>query len=360
MKKLISLLLVLLIGMSLAGCSNSGDKDNGELQVFLPGEYISDDLIADFEKEYGVKVSITTFDSNESMYTKLLGGTVYDVIIPSDYMIERLINEKMIQEIDKSQIDNYSELYPQVLNMDFDPNNDYSIPYFWGNVGICFDTTLVDRADVEAEGWDVLRNTKYQGMIYMYDSIRDAFMMAEKALGYSMNTESEEEINASYEWLLDIANNMDPAYVTDEAIDGLASANKKDGKGENRAMGMMYSGDAAAIISTNENMAFIAPEEGTNYFVDAMVIHKDAKNVENAYKFINYVIGYDAQYENSTYVGYSSVNTEVLKDLSAADGDFEGNEAYIPRDKNSNDEVFHSNEEVLKTISELWVKVKNS
>ncbi len=349
MKKLLSIVLVLLLA---SACGQKGSEESSELYIFLPGEYISDAAIEQFEEEYNVKTYITTFESNESMYTKLLGGTVYDIIIPSDYMIERLISEKMIQELDKSKLTNMNMIYDQVLNMDFDPDNSYSVPYFWGNVGICYDSTLVDQKDVETEGWNVLRNTKYKGMIYMYDSIRDSFMMAEKALGYSMNTDNADEINASYEWLLDIATNMEPAYVTDEAIDGLANGEK--------AMGMMYSGDAAYIISENDKMAFWAPTEGTNYFVDAMVIHKDAKNVENAYKFMNFIIDYDPAYENSTFVGYSSVNADVLKDLSSAGGDFEGNDAYIPRNRNAKDEVFHNNEDVLKTISELWVKVKNT
>ena len=335
MKKLLSIVLVLLL---LCGCSgggnNGGSKNGGELFIFMPGEYISDDVINSFEKETGIKVSITTFDSNESMYTKLLGGTVYDIIIPSDYMIERLIAEEMVQPLDKSKLQNLGLLYDQVLNM----------------VGICYDRTLIDEEDVKSQGWDVLRNTKYKGMIYMYDSIRDAFMMAEKALGYSMNTDKEEELNAAYEWLLDIAVNMDPAYVTDEAIDGLATGEK--------AMGMMYSGDAALIALDNENIAFWAPTEGTNYFVDAMVIHKDAKNVENAYKFIDFITDYDAAYENSVFVGYSSANAEALKAI--AEEDYAGIDAYIPRDKTAKDEVFHNNEEVLKTISELWVKVKNT
>ena len=352
MKKLLSIVLILFVALGLGACGKSSNQDNGELFIFLPGEYISDKVISDFEKEYGIKLSITTFDSNESMYTKLLGGTVYDIIIPSDYMIERLINEKMIQPLDKSKLTNMDLIYDQVLNMDFDPGNEYSVPYFWGNVGICYDSTLIDAIDVESQGWNVLRNTKYKGMIYMYDSIRDSFMMAEKALGYSMNTDKEEELNAAYEWLLDIAQNMDPAYVTDEAIDGLANGEK--------AMGMMYSGDGVYIMAENEDMAFWAPTEGTNYFVDAMVIHKDAKNLENAYKFMNYITEYDPAYENSTFVGYSSVNAEVLHDLAAEGGDFEGIDAYIPRDMNANDEVFHNNEEVLKTISELWVKVKNT
>ena len=352
MKKLLSVVMCIFLVLGVAGCQGGGKKEKGNLYIFLPGEYISDEAISQFEKKTGITVSITTFESNESMYTKLLGGTVYDIIIPSDYMIERLISEKLVQPLDKSKITIMDEIYPEVLNMSFDPNNDYSIPYFWCNAGICYDTTLIDQADVESQGWAVLQNTKYKGMIYMYDSIRDAFMMAEKSLGYSMNTADETELNNACDWLIQIAKTMDPAYVTDEAIDGLATGEK--------AMGMMYSGDAAYIISENENMAYWAPTEGTNYFVDAMVIHKDAENVDNAYEFINYITGYDAAYENSTFVGYSSVNQDVLNDLVAAGGEFEGNGAYIPRPQTANDEVFHSDADVLKMISEMWVKVKNT
>lgn len=351
MKKLLSLLLSVFLLSSLTGCLSS-NYENGELYIFLPGEYLSDEVVEQFEYEYGIKVSVTTFESNESMYTKLLGGTVYDILVPSDYMIERLISEKMIQKLDKSLIPNMSVLDEGVLGMDFDPENEYSVPYFWGNAGICYDTTQIDAEDVESQGWEVMRNTKYKGMIYMYDSIRDSFMMAEKALGYSMNTDDEEEINKAYEWLVQIAKTMDPAYVTDEIIDGLSYGEK--------AMGFVYSGDAALIISENEDMAFWAPEEGTNYFVDALVIHKDAKNVENAHKFINYIIDYDAAFENAVFVGYTSSNAEVLRDITMEDGDFEGNDAYIPREMNENDEVFHSNEEVLKIISDLWMRVKNT
>lgn len=351
MKKLFSLLLISLL--LLTGCSKSeggsSEKGSDQLFIFLPGEYISDDVISGFEEEYGVEVKITTFDSNESMYTKLLGGTVYDIIIPSDYMIERLISEKMIQKLDKSKLPNMSQLYDGVLNMDFDPNNDYSVPYFWGNVGLVYDATLIDEADVLNEGWAVLQNEKYKGMIYMYDSVRDAFMLALKSLGYSMNTDNEEELNKAYEWLAQISTTMEPAFVTDEAIDGLTNGEK--------AMGMMYSGDATMILSENENMRYYAPKEGTNYWVDAMCIHKDAKNVDAAYDFMNYVIDYDPAYENSSFVGYASVNKDVLKDMSSAGGEFEGNEAYIPREMTSNDEVFHNNLDVAKIIGELWVKV---
>lgn len=354
MKKLLSLLFVILL---LAGCSGKGNEeggntsDSGKLFIFMPGEYISDEVVNSFKAETGIDVKITTFDSNESMYTKLLGGTVYDIILPSDYMAERLMAEKFVQKLDKSKLPNLQYLY-EGLDTEFDPENDYSVPYFWGNVGIVFDPNLIDEKDVYEQGWNVLRNTKYKGMIYMYDSVRDSFMMAEKALGYSMNTSDPDEINAAYDWLCDIAVNMDPAYVTDEAIDGLAYGEK--------AMGMMYSGDAAYILDENEEMAYYAPEEGTNYWVDVMMIHKDAENVENAYKFMNYVIDYDAQYENSLFVGYASVNGDVLNDLTAeGEGDFAENAAYLPRERTAKDEVFHNDEDTLKIIAELWVKVMN-
>lgn len=350
MRKIINVLLSLLILVCLTGCF-SNNYENGEVQIFLPGEYISDEVIEQFEFEYDVKCNITVFESNESMYTKLLTGASYDIVIPSDYMIERLIKEKRVQQLDKSKLTCLENLYDGVKNMEFDPNNDYSIPYFWGNTGIVYDSTLIDSNDVETQGWDVLKNPKYKGMIYMYDSIRDMFMIAEKSLGYSMNTSEPKELEKAFNWLCEIADTMDPAFAADECIDGLAYGEK--------AMGFMYSGDAAYILSENEDMRFYSPEsQGANYFVDSMLILNNAKNIDNAYKFINYITDYDAAYENSSYVGYASVNKEVLNDITLPDSDFDGNEAYIPRDRNSKDEVFHNDEETLSIISEYWTKVK--
>ncbi len=348
MKKLFSLVFAVLL---LCGCSSS-EKYKGEIYVFLPGEYINEDVVTQFEKEYKIKVNIDNFDSNESMYTKLMLGTTYDIVIPSDYMVERLIEEKMVQPLDKDLLPNLEYLYEGVKNQGFDPDNTYSVPYFWGNVGIVYDETQIDSADVEKEGWSVLKNPKYKDMLYMYDSERDSMMIALKSLGYSMNTNNENELNEAYQWLLDLDEKTSPAYVTDEAIDGLAYGEK--------AMGVMYSGDAAYILSENENARFFAPE-GTNFWVDCMMIHKDAENVEYAHEFINYIIGYDAAYDNSSYVGYASVNSEVLNDLSSYDGDFADNEAYFPRTRTEKDEVFHSlDTDTKKLYSELWVKVKNN
>ena len=353
LKKLFSVFAVLLL---LAGCGgkkseNAGVNGQTVLSIYNAGEYIDEELVSAFEAEYGVRVNYSTFASNEEMYTKLLGGTVYDIIVPSDYMIEKLIEDKLIQKIDKSKVTVYDDLYDGLIT-DYDPGLEYSVPYFWGNVGIVYDETKIDSKDVEAEGWAVLKNPKYKGLIYMYDSERDSFMMALKALGYSMNTTSEKELEEAYKWLEEIGDTMDPAYVTDEAIDGLITAS--DGK----YMGMMYSGDAAYILSENENMRYFAPEEGTNMWTDAMVIHAKSEAVDLAYEFINFILSYDNAYANSSYVGYASPVGDVLTDLSTGDGDYAGNEAYLPRTGNPKDEVFHNNDDVRKAISEYWTRVK--
>lgn len=353
MRKLFSILLVMLL--VLTGCASNGESSSEEdvvLNLYLPGSYIDEEILNDFYDETGIRVIENDFDSNESMLIQLELGKVYDVIIPSDYMIEYLIENEMVQKLDKSIITNLDELYDGVKNMDYDPNNDYSVPYFWGNVGVCFDTRKVDRADVEKDGWDIFHNTKYKGLMYFYDSQRDEFMIAEKALGYSMNTKDEEELEKAAAWLQQVQDTMEPAVVTDEAIDGLAYPEENDQK----YFGMMYNGDAAYILSENENAGFIVPKEGTNYFVDAMCVGANSEHLKEACEFINYMISYDVQYQNSSYIGYSSVNGQALKDL--AENEFKGNEAYLPREKGANDESFHfQDSDHREYLSENWVQI---
>jgi len=355
MKKWLSLCLVVLLLCGCGGTATSDESGNTTgckvLNIYNTGEYIGENTIGDFEAKYGVKVNYSLFASNEEMYTKLLSGTSYDLVIPSDYMIERLINEGMLQEIDLSKITNFDNIYAGVLNKNFDATNQYHIPYAWGNVGIVYDTTLIASTDVESQGWEVLRNEKYKGMLYMYDSERDSFMVALKALGYSMNTESEAELNEAYEWLGKLHDTMEPAYVTDEAIDGLINGEK--------AMGVMYSGDAAYILSENENMAFFVPNEGTNIWVDGMVIPANAKCADLAHEFINFVLEDEVAYDISQTIGYAVSNKNVLEQMSSAGGLFEGNNAYLVRTDYDKDEEFVSHSSVRQLISELWVKVKN-
>ena len=332
--------------------SGSGDLPYAgqTLHVYMPGEYTGENLISDFETATGAKVIMENFESNEQMYIKVANGESYDILIPSDYMIQRLINEDLLQKLDHELLTCMDDLTESVKGLPFDPDNEYSVSYFWGTVGIVYDTTKVDLADLEAEGFNIFLDTKYKGDIYLYDSERDSFMMALKALGYSMNTESDEELQAAYDWLVQCVQTMAPEIVTDEIIDNMAQGRK--------ALGLVYSGDATYIMSENEDMGFFLPESGTNQWSDAMVIPANAANVELAHEFINFVTAYDNAYDNSAYVGYTSPNAEVMADLSGPGGDYEGYDSYIPRTDNELDEVFTFNEETRKTISNLWSKVK--
>ena len=336
--------------------TKSGKSDSklpyaGEtLYVYNWGEYTGENIISNFEKATGATVIQENFDSNEQMYIKVANGESYDVLVPSDYMIQRLMDEDLLQPLDHSKLDCFSNLTEEVLGLPYDKDNSYSIPYFWGTVGIVYDKTKVDIEDLEKEGFNIFLNEKYKGDIYLYDSERDSFMMALKALGYSMNTADETELQAAYDWLEQCVTTMEPEIVTDEIIDNMAQGRK--------AMGLIYSGDATYVMSENENMGFYLPEGGTNQWSDAMVIPANAKNPDLAHAFINFVSEYEGAYDNSSYVGYTSPNAQVLHDLSSEGGDFEGINAYVPRTDNENDEVFEYNAETRKIISNLWSKVK--
>ena len=233
------------------------------------GEYLGENVISNFEKEYGVDVIVEYFDSNEMMYTKLQAGDAYDVIVPSDYMIQRLISEGSLQELDKSLIPNMDNLTDGVKNLAFDPDNTYSVPYFWGSVGIVYNKNNVPKDLIEEKGFEILRDTDYAGDIYMYDSERDSFMVALKALGYSMNTTDDAEIEEAYQWLLELNKTMNPAYVTDEVIDNMMNGTKD--------IAVVYSGDATVILDENEDMDFFMPSEGTNIWCDSMCIPTNAE-----------------------------------------------------------------------------------
>lgn len=320
------------------------------LKLYLPGEYLGENVISDFEKQYGVRVIVENFDSNEMMYTKLMAGDRYDVIIPSDYMIERLMNENFLQPLDKSMIPNMENMSDAVLGMSYDPDNTYSIPYFWGSVGLVYNHENVDPAVIESEGWEILRNTNYAGHIYIYDSERDSFMMAFKALGYSMNTEDSNEINDAYEWLLQMNNTMSPVYVTDEVIDGMMNGYKD--------IAVVYSGDAAVVLDENEDMSFYMPSQGTNIWCDAMVIPQNAENPKLAHEFINYMLTYEAAFDNTETVGYTSPNAEVFEEMTSSEDLYADNAAYLPRSGYEKDEMFHDNQTLMRELSKLWIKVK--
>ena len=346
--------LVLIIAVLAVYQGGAGGADRpfeGQtLHIYNWGEYTGENIIPDFEEETGAKVVMENFDSNEQMYIKVANGEPYDILVPSDYMIQRLIEEGYLQKLDKSKLNCMEKLSDAVKGLPYDPDNDYSVPYFWGTVGIVYDKTKVDIEDLEREGFNIFLDEKYKGDVYLYDSERDSFMMALKALGYSMNTEDEAELQEAYEWLVRCVETMDTEIVTDEIIDNMAQGRK--------ALGLIYSGDATYVMAENENMGYYMPESGTNLWSDAMVIPKNAQNPDLAHAFINFASDYDGAYDNSSYVGYTSANEEVMEVLSGEGGDYEGINAYIPRTDNENDEVFVYNEDTKKIISDLWSRVK--
>lgn len=343
-----------IVKVVLAGClllsvgwSISTGVGKKTLRVYNWGEYIDKSVISEFEEEYDCRIIYETFDSNEIMYTKYMSGNSYDIMVPSEYMIERMIKEDLLQPIDKSLIPNLGNINRGILGQDFDQDNNYWVPYFCGNVGILYDKTIVDEDDLK-EGWNVLRNPKYRGQIYMYDSERDSFMVALKALGYSMNTTVESEINEAYRWLIDQRSEMEPVYVGDESIDTMISGVK--------AMAIMYSGDATTVMSENPNMEYYLPEEGTNVWFDGFVISKECKQVKLANQFINYMISNQNAYKNTVEVGYLTANVNAAK--KAADDTYKGISAYeIRTDKK--DEVFsYQTNEVKEMYNSRWTKVK--
>ena len=323
------------------------------LHVYNWGEYTGENIISGFEELTGAKVIMDNFDSNEQMYIKVANGDAYDVLVPSDYMIQRMMQEKMLQKLEpETRKECLGELVDAIKGLPYDPKNEYSIPYFWGTVGIVYDKRKVSEEDLEKDGWDIFLDQKFKGDIYLYDSERDSFMMALKALGYSMNTTSQDELNAVYNWLIQCVQTMDPEIVTDEIIDNMAQARK--------ALGVIYSGDAAYVMSENENMGFYMPKSGTNLWSDAMVIPKNAKNPKLANEFIRYITSYDAAMDNSSYVGYTSPNKEVMEELGGKGGDYDGINAYTPRAGYDKDEVFQYDETTRKIIADLWSRVKVS
>ena len=345
-----ALVLIVVSVFQFSGGKASRPFEGQTLHLYNWGEYTGENIIRNFEEETGATVVMENFDSNEQMYIKVVNGESYDILVPSDYMIQRLIQEDLLQKLDHSKLDCMDLLTEDVKGLPYDPKNEYSVPYFWGTAGIVYDKTKVDIKDLEEQGYNIFLNEKYKGDIYLYDSERDSFMMALKALGYSMNTENEKEINEAYEWLVKCVQTMEPEIVTDEIIDNMAHGRK--------ALGLIYSGDATYVISENENMGYYLPETGTNLWSDAMVIPKNAKNPELAHAYINYATNYEGAYDNSSYVGYTSANQEVMDTLYGEGGDYEGIDSYIPRSGNKMDEVFVYNEKTKQIISNLWSRVK--
>ncbi len=298
--------LIGLAALSLTGCSSSDKFPNGVVKVYNWGEYLDEDLIAEFESEYGIDVIYDTFTTNEEMYPKIEADpSLYDVICPSDYMIEKMIQNGLLSPLNYDNIPNISNIGESYLEKaeDFDPDNTYCVPYTYGTVGILYNTTMVEE---EITSWDVLWDEKYSQDIIMQDSVRDAFMVALKRLGYSANTTVESEV-AEAAALLKEQYPLVKAYVIDEVRDKMIN--------NAAALGVIYSGEYMICTEENEDLAYVIPEEGSNVWIDGWVVTSGAKNKENAEKWINFLCTKEAALANFEYIGYATPNMAAREDI---------------------------------------------
>lgn len=334
------------------------DKFRGKgitINVYNWGEYIAVDegdgefdTNAEFEKLTGINVNYSTFATNEELYAKLKGGgTHYDIIIPSDYMISRMINEGMLEKIDFGNIPN-AEYIDDTIDSSYDPDGEYSVPYMWGVVGIIYNSKLIDEND-DIETWDILWDPKYMGSILMFSSPRDAFGVAEKKLGYSYNTEDPDELAAAAE-LLKEQKPLVQAYVADEVFD-------KMGGGE-AALAVYYAGDAITMMDDNPDLGFVVPREGTNIYTDAMCIPKGAQNKEAAEMYINFMCETKVALANVEYTCYSTPHTEAFEYL---DEDTQTSVSYPDEEIKAKGEVYRAlTDQGSKLLDEHWTDIMSS
>lgn len=287
--------------------SNSGSSNGSGKRVVNVcswGEYIDEDLIYQFEDETGIKVNYQTAESNEALYSLLkTGAGDYDVIVPSDYMIARLIDEDMLAELNYDNIPNYAKIGDQYKSLSFDPDNKYTVPYTWGTLGIIYNTTMVDG---DITSWDAMFDEKYAGNVLMIRNSRDALAAALLDLGYDINTTDESQIREAYELLADAkSKGVYQSFVMDEVFGKM--------EGGNAAIAMYYAGDYLTMLDNNPDLKFVVPKEGSNWFVDAMCVLKTAQHKEEAEAWINFIASTESSLANMDYIGYASPNLEALE-----------------------------------------------
>lgn len=323
-----------------------------EINVYNWGEYISDgaegtlDVNKEFEKETGIKVNYTTYDSNENMYNKIKGGGAnYDIVIPSDYMIERMINEDLLEKINFDNIPNYKNIMDKYKNLYFDPNNEYSVPYNVGMVGLVYNTKMVTETP---DSWSIMWNEKYKGQILMFNNSRDAFGIAQFLLGIDLNTNDPADWEKAYEKLKE-QKPLVQSYVMDDVF------NKMEG-GE-AAIAAYYAGDCISMAENNPDLAFVYPKEGTNIFVDSICIPKGCQNKEAAELYIDFMLRGDIALANAEYMCYATPNQAVLDNEEYSLRD---NEMLYPDEEHTPPtEYFHNlDQDMLMVMTSLWDNLK--
>lgn len=351
--KFLSILLIPLLiftGCTLSKKSEDDKKDKNDnvLYVYNWGDYIDPSLLKKFEAETGIKVKYDVFDTNEIMYQKISNGSLnYDLIIPSDYMVEKMIDENLLAELNFNNIPNYKYIDKNFRNLAYDKENKYSVPYMWGTVGIMYNKKMVKEP---VDSLNILWDEKYKDQVIMVDSPRDAFALALKKLGYSLNTTNPQELEAAKKELIkQKSSGLVRAYMVDEVKDAMLSGEA--------ALAVVWSGDAITLMDENPDLGYAFPKEGSNKWFDALCIPKNAKHKENAEKFINFLCDPENAALNAEYIGYSTPNTEALKLLPKEVR--ENPVAYPDLSKLNNFEVFVDlGNDVNKEISQSWIEVK--
>ena len=342
-KKLIALIsATILISSSLIGCVGNKSNSNKVINVFNCGDYIDEELITKFEEETGYKVEYSTYDTNEIMYSKIKSGSnKYDLVFPSDYMIEKMINEGMAEKINFDNVPNYKYIDEKFKNLSYDPNNEYSVPYMWGTIGIIYNPEVVKE---EVKSWDILWDKKYDKEIIMFNSVRDTMAIALSKLGYSMNSTNPEEIKQAADILIE-QKPIVKAWFVDQVKDAMIN--------DEAALATVWSGDANYIISENPKLEYVVPEEGSNKWFDAMVIPKDAPNKEGAEAFINFLTDPENSLQNVDYIQYYTPNWKTYEML-----DDEVKESYPTDETLDKCEVFKDlDRDSLKIYDDEWIRI---
>ena len=324
------------------GCGDNGKKT---LKVYNWGDYIDESVVDTFEKEYGINVVYDTFATNEDMYVKIKsGGSDYDVAIPSDYMIERMIKEDMLEKIDFNNIPNMKYIDKKFINLDYDPKNEYSVPYMWGTVGIIYNKTMVKDT---VDSWRILWNEKYSKQIFMLDSSRDSIGITLKMLGYPINTRDKQQLEDAKNALIE-QKPLILSYMGDDVKDAMIAGQA--------ALAVVWSGDAVFMKRENPDLEYVIPKEGSNLWFDAAVILKGSKNKKEAEMFINYLCEPEIAFKNTDYIGYSTPHTKAMEMLEP---DVINDETGYPKDEQlENCEVFESLSDIIKDYDRMWTEVK--
>lgn len=344
MKKTLVVFMMVFVMIFAVSCGGA-KTEKKVLNVYNWGDYMDLDTVKKFTEKTGIEVVYEDFITNEDMYVKIKNGSEnYDVVIPSDYMIKKMIDEDMLQKVDMTKIPNYKNIGESYKNLEYDPKNEYSIPYFWGTVGILYNKTMVKEP---VDSWSILFDEKYAGKVFMLDSQRDTLMVALKYLGYSMNSVNPKEIEEARDLLIKQKPNV-LAYGVDNI--------KNDMVNNAAALMPTYNGEAIALGEQNENLGYALPKEGTNLWFDAMVIPKNAEHSEAAHEFINFMLEPEVGAKNTEFVGYSTPNTEAYKLL---DKELQENEeAYPDVSKIKNWEVFIDLGKNIELYNDAWTQIK--